>query len=157
MHHADDADASPARFDARLVRDGRRAAPALALRGKPPRRIPGRHDGTGFHARAEVQRHRNRPSVALLELRRHEPGRNTRPSGDGAPDFLRRAGDLDFDLDGTAPGGFFLHAHDGSLESDFCGRGYATTTRRCARPPGADTSWYFETSLVMASASSLLK
>jgi hypothetical protein len=51
-------------------------------------------------------------------------------------------GDLDFDLDGTASGWFFLYAHDGSfrfdLELDFCGSGCATTTRRCARPPGAD-------------------
>src|SRR5438067_122300 len=158
MHHADDAEASAARFDGPLVRDGRRArAPALALRGKPPRRIPGRHGGTGLHARAEVQRHRNGLAVALLELSRHEPGRNTRPGGDGLPDFLRRAGDLDFDLDRTASGGFFLHAHDGSLRSDFCGSGCATTTRRCERPPGADASWYFETSFVMASVSSLLK
>src|SRR5947209_672583 len=43
------------------------------------------------------------------------------------------------------------------FESDFCGRGCATTTRRCARPPGADSSWYFETSFVMATVSSLLK
>ncbi len=156
MHHADDADAAPARFDGPLVRDGRRATPALALRGKPPRRIPGRHDGTGLHARAEVQRHRDGLPVALLERRRHEPGRNTRPGGDGLPDFLRRAGDLDFDLDGTASGGVFLHAHDGSLGSDVCGRGCATTTRRCARPPGADASWYFATSVVMASVSSVL-
>src|SRR6202023_3646639 len=70
---------------------------------------------------------------------------------------LGAAEDLDFDLDGTASGGFFLHAHDGSLGWDFWGRGCATTTRRCARPPGADSSWYFETSFVMASASSLLK
>src|SRR5207248_2855445 len=157
MHHADDADASRARFDAPLVRDGRRTAPAFALRGKHPRRVPGRHDGTGLHARAEVQRHRNGLPVALLERSRHEPGRNTRPGGDGLPDFLRRAGDLDFDLDRTASGGFFLHAHDGSLRSDFCGSGCATTTRRCARPPGADASWYFETSFAIASVSSLLK
>src|SRR6266550_5420752 len=44
-----------------------------------------------------------------------------------------------------------------SFELDFCGRGCATTTRRCARPPGADASWYFETSFVMASVSSWLK
>src|SRR6202040_271760 len=158
MHHADDADASPARFDAPLVRDGRRARdPAIGLGGKHPRRIPGRHGGTGLHARAEVQRHRNGLPVELLELSRHEPGRDTRPGGDGLPDFLRRAWDLDFDLDGTASGGFFLHAHDGSLGSDFCGRGCATTTRRCARPPGADSSWYFDTSFVMASVSSWLK
>src|SRR5271156_4950920 len=158
MHDADDADASAARLDAPLVRNDWRARdPARSLGGKPPRRIPGRHGGTGLHARAEVQLHRNGLSVALLELGRHEPGRNTRPGGDGLPDFLRRAGDLDFDLDGTASGGFFLHAHDGSLKWDFCGRGCATTTRRCARPPGADSSWYFETSFVMASVSSLLK
>src|SRR5208283_303130 len=124
---------------------------------KPPRRIPRRHCGTGLHARPEVQLHCNRLPVALLELGRHEPGRNTRPRGDGLPDFLRRAGDLDFDLDGMASRGFFLYAHDGSLGWDFCGRGCATITRRCARPPGADSSWYFETSFVMASVSSLLK
>src|SRR6516225_5379701 len=42
---------------------------------------------------------------------------------------LGAAGDLDFDLDGTAAGGFFLHAHDGSLGSDFCGSGCATTKK----------------------------
>src|SRR4029077_3540420 len=92
--------------------DGRRATPTLALRGKHPRRIPGRHGRTGLHARAEIRRHRDRLSVALLELRRHEPGPNTRPGGDGLPDFLRRAGNLDFDLDRTAAGRLFLYAHD---------------------------------------------
>src|SRR5262249_28124202 len=104
--------------------------------------------------RAEVHLHRNGLSVTFLELGRHEPGRNPRPGGNGLPDFLRRAGDLDLDLDRTASRGFFLHAHDGSLGSGFCGRGWATTTRRCARPPAADASWYFETSFVMASVSS---
>src|SRR4029077_20702983 len=85
-----------------------------------------------------------------------EPGRNPRSGGDGPPNFLWCARDLYFHLDGTASGGFFLHAHEGSLGSAFCGRGWATTTRRCARPPGADSSWYFETSLAMASVSSWL-
>src|SRR5437867_4306654 len=133
----------------------RSAFPRPPLRFR--RRIPGRADGTRLHARAESHRHRHGRRVALLELRRHEPGRNPRPGGDGLPDFLRRAGDLDFDLDRTASGGFFLHAHDGSLVLDVRGRGCATTTRRCARPPGADSSWYFETNFVMASVSSLLK
>src|SRR5271169_2759094 len=70
---------------------------------------------------------------------------------------LGAAGDLDFNLDGTPSRGFFVHAHNGSLGLDFCGIGCATTTRRCARPPGADSSWYFATSFVMASVSSLLK
>src|SRR5436190_10212009 len=70
---------------------------------------------------------------------------------------LGAAGVLEFNLGGTASGGFFLHAHDGSLGLDFCGRGCATTTRRCARPPGAEASWYFETSFAMASVSSLVK
>src|SRR5271155_3003463 len=158
MHDADDADASAARLDAPLVRNDWRARdPARSLGGKPPRRIPGRYDGTRLHARAEVQLHRDGLPISLLKLSRHEPGRNTRPGGDGLPDFLRRAGDLDFDLHRTASGGFFLHAHDDSLRSDFCVRGCATTIRRCARPPGADSSWYFETSFVMASVSSLLK
>src|SRR5206468_12158026 len=93
MHHTDEAHTTRARFDAPLGCDGRRATPALALRGKHPRRIPGRHRSTGLHARAELHRHRDRLSVALLELRRHEPGRYARPRGDGLPDFLRRAGD----------------------------------------------------------------
>src|SRR6185503_21389087 len=116
------------------------ASPALALRGPPTRRIPGRYDGSRLHTRAEVQRHRDRFPVAHLELSRHEPRRNARPGGDGLPDFFRRAGDLDFDLDGTASRGFFFHAHDGSLKLNYCGEGCATTTRRCARPPGADAS-----------------
>jgi hypothetical protein len=56
--------------------------------------------------------------VALFELSRHVPRRNTRPGGDSLPDFLRRAGDLDFDLDETASRCFFLHAHDVSLGSN---------------------------------------
>src|SRR4051794_33313256 len=154
VHHTHEAHTTRARFDAPLRCDGWRTTPALALRGKHPRRIPGRHDGARVHARAEVHRHRNGLPIAYLERRRHEPGRNTRPGGDRLPDFLRRAGDLDFDLDRTASGGFLLHAHDGSL--DVCGRGCATITRRCARPPGADSSWYFETSLAIASVSSSL-
>src|SRR6185503_17822125 len=94
--------------------------------------------------------------VAVLELSRHEPGRNTRPGGDRLPDFLRCARHLEFDLNRTAAVGFLLHAHDCSLGWDFCGRGCATMTRRCARPPGADASWYFEMSFVMAVVSSAL-
>src|SRR6266481_1234734 len=44
---------------------------------------------------------------------------------------LGAARDLDFDLDGTASGGFFLHAHDGSLGLDFCGRG---SVQGCCAP-----------------------
>src|SRR5580704_2395133 len=164
MHYAYDACASRARFDAPLVRDDRRARlPTGSFGGPPARRIPCRHVGTGFHARAEVQLHFNGLAVAPFEFSRHEPGRNARPGRDGLPDFFRRAGDFHFDLDGTASGSFFLHAHDGSLELelvlvlDFCGSACATITRRCARPPGADSSWYFETSFAMASVSSLLK
>jgi hypothetical protein len=41
-----------ARFDAPLCCEGRRATQALALRGKHPRRVPGRYGRTGLHARA---------------------------------------------------------------------------------------------------------
>src|SRR5207253_6142109 len=99
IDHTDEAHTTRARFDAPLGCDGRRATPALALRGKHPRRIPGRHGGTGLHARAEVHLHRDRFPVLFFEHRRHEPGRNTRPGGDGLPDFFRRAWDLDFDPD----------------------------------------------------------
>ena len=75
---------------------------------KPPRRIPDGHGGTGLHARAEVQLHRNGLPVALLEFGRHEPGRNTRPGGDGRPDFLGRAGDLDFDQTERRPEASYL-------------------------------------------------
>src|SRR5207253_599222 len=56
-------------------------------------------------------------AALLLELGRHHPGRNARPGGNGLPNFLRRTGDFDFDLDGTASVCFFLHAHDGSLDA----------------------------------------
>jgi hypothetical protein len=49
--------------------------------------------------------------------------------------------DLDFDLNGTASG--VLHAHEDSFGSGFRGSGCATTTRRCKRAQGADSSWYF--------------
>src|SRR2546430_12260122 len=102
IHHTDEAHTTRPRFDAPLGCDGRRATPALALRGKHPRRIPGRHGRTGLHARAEVHLHRDWLPVLFFELRRDEPRRNARPRRDGLPDFLRRAGDLDFNLDGTA-------------------------------------------------------
>src|SRR5262249_55534620 len=145
------------RFNAPLVRDGRRARDPIGLGSPLSRRFPRRHGGTELHARAEVHLHCDGVFINLLELSRHEPGRNYGPGCARLPDFLRGAGDLDFDLDGTASGSFFLHAHDGSLGLDFCGRGCATTTRRCARPPGPDSSWYFATSFLMASVSSLLK
>src|SRR5260221_6969839 len=158
MDNADDADPSSARFNAPLGRDRRRArGPTGCLLGEYPGRIAGRHHGAYFNARTEGVLHCHGLPVALVDLGWHEPGRNTWTGGEGLPDFLRRAGDFEFDQNGTATVGFFLHAHDGSLELDFCGRGCATTIRRCARPPGADSSWYFETSLVMASASSALK
>jgi hypothetical protein len=59
-------------------------------------------------ARAELQLQGNGFPVAFLELRRHHPGRNTRPGGDSLPDFLRRARDLEFYLEGTAPVGPFF-------------------------------------------------
>ena len=46
--------------------------------------------------------------------------------------ILRRAGHLDFGLDGTASRSIFLHWHGGSSVSDSCGSGCAMTTRRCA-------------------------
>src|SRR5438552_9441077 len=79
IHHTDEAHTTRPRFDAPLGCDGRRATPALALRGKHSRRVPDRHGSTGLHARAEVHLHRDRLPVALLELSRHEPGRNTWP------------------------------------------------------------------------------
>src|SRR5262249_34980877 len=91
LDNAGDADASPARLNAPLVRHRRHAGyPAIGLGSPLSRRFPGRHGGTGLHARAEVHLHRDRLPVALLELGRHEPGRNPRPGGDGLPDFLRR-------------------------------------------------------------------
>src|SRR5882672_10859776 len=57
---------------------------------------------------------------------------------------LGAAGDLDFSLDGTASGGFFLHPHDGSLGLDFCDKGCAwvdeellgcSSKKGCARSP----------------------
>src|SRR5260370_39918763 len=36
---------------------------------------------------------------------------------------LGAAGDLDFNLDGTASGGFFLHAHNGSLNAEVLAAG----------------------------------
>lgn len=36
---------------------------------------------------------------------------------------------------------FLFKTHDGSSARGLCGKGCATTTRRCARPPGADSSW----------------
>src|SRR5271163_3546818 len=100
MDNADDTDASSARFNAPLVRDWRRARdPAIGLGSPLLRRFPVRHGRSGLHARAEVQFQRDRLPVADLELGRYEPGRNSGPGGNGLPDLLRGAGDLDFDLD----------------------------------------------------------
>src|SRR6266567_2642919 len=148
MDNADDADPSGARCNAPLARHRRRArCHAVSRLREGPGWIAGRHHRAYVHARTEMVRHGDGLPIALLDLRWHEPGRNTRTGGEGLPHVLRCAGDFEFNLNGTATVGFFLHAHDGSL-------GCATITRRCGRPPGADASWYFATSLVMAAASS---
>src|SRR6202011_3163353 len=82
------------------------------------RRFPSRHGRSGLHARAHGDLHRDRLAVAHFELGRYEPRRNTRTACDGLPDFLRRAGDIHFALDGTASRRFFLHAHVVSLGLD---------------------------------------
>src|SRR5437899_10396223 len=141
MDNADDADPSSARFNAPLGRHRRRVrCPAVCLLREAPGRIPGRHHRVYFNARTEVVLHCDGLPAALVDLSGHEPGRNTWTGGEGLPHFLRRAGGFEFDLNGTATVGFFLHAHDGSLGSDFCGRRWATTTRPCTRPPGAEAS-----------------
>src|SRR5881394_1088819 len=150
MDNADDADPSCARFNAPLGRDRRRArCHAVSLLGECPGPIGGRYHGAYVHTRTEVVRHGDGLPGALLDLGGYQPGRNTWTGGEGLPHLLRRAGDFELNLNGTATVGFLPHAHDGSL-------GCATMTRRCARPPGADASWYFATSFVMASASSWL-
>src|SRR5437879_11304760 len=155
MEKAYDADPSSPRLNEPLRRARRCArCHAVSLLREEVGPIVGRHLGADVHARTEVVRHGDRLPVALLDLSGHEPGRNTRAGGEGLPHFLRRAGDFEFDLNGTATVGFFLHAHCSSLGLTFCGSGCATTTRRCARPPGADSSSYLETSFVMASARS---
>src|SRR6266567_2605796 len=128
MDNTDDADPSCARFN----------APLGCLRRECPGPIEGRDLGAYFNARTEVVIHCDGLPVALLDVSWHEPGRNTWTGGEGLPHFLRGAGGFEFDLNGTATVGFFFHAHDGSLESDFWGRGCATNTSRCARPPGAE-------------------
>ncbi len=159
MYYTDETHTTRARFDAPLRCHGWPVSPALDLKGERPRRIPGRHGRTGLHAGAESRRHRDGFAVALLRLRRHEPGRNPGArSLVGIPAFFRGTGDFDFCLNGTASkeASIFTLA-DCSLGWGFCGIGCATITRRCKRPPGADSSWYFETSFVTASVSSWLK
>src|SRR5438105_1415759 len=116
MDNADDADTSCARFNAPLGRHRRRVRrPAACLLREYPGLIAGRHHGAYFNARTEVVLHRDGLPFALLDLGWHEPGRNTWTGGEGLPHFLRRAGGFEFDLNGTATVGFFLHAHDDSL------------------------------------------
>ncbi len=68
-------------------------------------------------------------SVAFLRLRWRHPGRNTRPGGDGLPDLLWRAGDLEFHREGTAPVCFFFHGHDGRLPG--CGISDNGSLQKC--------------------------
>src|SRR5262245_49072806 len=115
MYHANDTDTPSACFDAPLGGHRRHVRrPARGFGREPPGRVPTGHGRRRFHSWAEVAFDSDGLAVLFHDLGRHEPGRNTRPGGDGLPDFLRCAGDLDFDLDGTASAAFFLHAHDGS-------------------------------------------
>jgi len=85
----------PPRFHAPLVRDGRRAGHVLGLGSPLSRRVPGRHGRTELQARADGHFRRHGLPITLLELGRHEPGRDSGAGGNGLPHFLRRAGDLD--------------------------------------------------------------
>ena len=68
LDDADDADASCARFDAPLVRDGRRAGQAVGLGNPLSQRFPGRHGGTELHARGHAHLHGDGLPVTLLDL-----------------------------------------------------------------------------------------
>src|SRR5262245_34292882 len=157
VHHADDAGAAGAGLDdpLRRHRSGSVCGSAACVCGfgdEAAGRVPELDPGDGLHARAEV---RGGVAIdALLDRAGDEPGRDPRAGRDGAPDLLRRPGDLHLGLDGPAAVRLFLDRHHCSLVRGVCGTGWAMSTRRCARPPGLDSSWYFETSWVMAAVSS---
>src|SRR5918993_832210 len=123
----------------------RSTTPAIAghLGHEAVGRLPGRDPGRlGPVARAEVEL--DRPSDAAVHLGRHEPGGDPGPAGDRLPDLFGGPGNLDVQVDGPGPGRVVvLGAHGASSGSGegAAGSGWATTTRRWERPPGALASW----------------
>src|SRR4029079_8906770 len=83
--------------------------------------------------RAHLWAHREvqRAAFALLHLGRREPGAHALGGGDGLPDLLRGARDLDAELQAVRD--VWCRAH--ALSS---GSGWAATTSRCGRP----SSWW---------------
>src|SRR3954452_25629526 len=102
------------------------------------RRVPGRDRRALGRLRASGNLHPCR------EL----PGRGIR--GDRGPHVVGGGGQVDLagDLEFTA------HDWDSFV---FVMVGCSATTKRCGRPPGAASSWYFATSQLTASASSAAK
>src|SRR5262249_18520864 len=135
------------RFDAPLGRERRPAQPGLVFGDEAVRRLPFGDRRARHHAAAEVER--EGPTDSPIELRRHEPRRDAGAGCDRLPDPFWGA--FGFDLDAATPGRLFLHAHDqdsvGGMEpgpdwpSADLPSGWASTTTRCRRPPGAVASW----------------
>src|SRR4051812_19507318 len=93
------------------------------------RRFPCGDLAVGAHLRAhgEVQG----AAFALFHLRRREPGAHALRGGDGLPDLLRAARDLDAELQA-------VRDVRGGAHGFSSGRGWAATRSRCGRP----SSWW---------------
>ncbi len=95
----DDSDpAHPARDGFHYVLCGqwrRWGIPVGLFVGEPMWRAPGGHFARRLHFLIQVEQHR--PTNALLEVRRHEPGCDPCSSGYRLPDLLRRAGHFNLD------------------------------------------------------------
>src|SRR3712207_9593254 len=102
--------------------------PVLLVRDAA-RRVPARDLAVRAHLRAhaEVQG----AALALLHLGRQEPGAHALGGGDGLPDLLRGARNLDAELQAVRDVRGCAHAMSS-------GRGWAGTTSRCGRP----SSWW---------------
>src|SRR6185437_6858386 len=133
---AHDAGAAGLRLDEELRRQRAERIRVLAHEGGPVllvddavRRVPAGDVAIRAHlgAHGEVQG----AALAFLHLGRQEPGAHTFGGGDGLPDLLRGARNLDAELQAVRDVRGRAHA----LSSE---RGWAATTSRCGRP----SSWW---------------
>jgi hypothetical protein len=115
-----------------------RARPLGRLGDKAVRRLPFGDRGDRVHAVARPEMADRLAADAPVHLRRHEPGRYSRPRRDRLPYCLGRSRHLDFGLHGAPPRWVLLDWHDQSFPTT--GVGWARTTSRCGRPPGAAAS-----------------
>src|SRR5208337_4762310 len=160
-HGAQHGTATRASLDQELIGDEPTVRGLAAAVGEPASRLPGGHVEL---RRVLAEGGADGAVGARLHLAvAHEPGVDPGPGGDGGPDLVRASWDFGLSAllewvahqDSSVSAAMVAVAAVGAVLAGTLG--WTAITRWCSRPPSACSSWYFATSEVTASTSSLVK